>query len=328
MYQDIKEYIKTCDNCQRYTRQEKNEPLHSIKILHPFERIGIDIIGPLPITSRNNRYIVTATEYFTKWPEAKPLKKADAENVAKFLYEEIICRHGTPKILLSDQGSHFRNELVEKLCQKFKIQRRFSSPYHPQTNGLVERFNKTLCTMLAKLGDITNWDENIPSVLFAYRTTKHNITQNTPFYLIYGRPPVLPIEVEPEKDPNSEIDLEHTFLKRIYEIEELLPEKYNETRKLITKSQQKAQDRHETKIKKKIIYQIGDQVLMHDSRLDKQWSGKLEPKWKGPFKIHKILDKGSYILENKFGIMKLPVHSDRLRPYHDKQKWEPIIVIP
>ena len=176
MYDDIREYIKTCDTCQRFGRPERNEILHSIGIGQPFERIGIDIVGPLPETTRKNKYIVVATEYLTKWPEAKALIKADGKSVANFIYEEIICRHGTPKILLTDQGKHFKNELINELCRKFEIRHRFSSPYHPQTNGLTERFNKTLCDTLKKTGEsnMFEWDNNIPSALFAYRTMKHN----------------------------------------------------------------------------------------------------------------------------------------------------------
>ncbi len=180
MYDDIKEYIKTCDTCQRFGKPERNEPLHSIKVLQLFERVGIDIVGPLPKTLKGNRYIVVAIEYLTKWPEARALANATAENVADFIYEEIICRQGTPKIILTDQGTHFKNQMVNELCNKFKIEHRLSSPYHPQTNGLVERFNRTLTGMLAKTNDIFNWDLHIPSVLLAYRTTKHSTTQIYP----------------------------------------------------------------------------------------------------------------------------------------------------
>ena len=80
-------------------------------------------------------------------------------------------------------------------------------------------------------------------------------------------------------------------------------------------------------MKKEITYQKGDQVLMYDSRLDKQWSGKLDKKWKGPFTVEKRLNKGSYILSNQFGLMKEPIHSDRLKLYQNREAWEPHIII-
>ena len=168
IYDDIKEYIRTCNTCQRFRKPERNEPLHSIKVIQPLERIGIDIVGSLPETTKGNKYIVVAIEYLTKQVEVRALDNATAENVANFIYEEIICRFGAPKIIMTDQGSHFKNQMVDKLCENFKIEHRLSSPYHPQTNGLVERFNRTLTGMLARTNDIFNWDLHIPSVLFAY----------------------------------------------------------------------------------------------------------------------------------------------------------------
>ncbi|GET63738.1 DDE-type integrase/transposase/recombinase [Rhizophagus irregularis DAOM 181602=DAOM 197198] len=141
--------------------------LNVIKVIEPFYQIGIDVVGPLPATKRNNRYIVTAMDYFTKWPEAKALETADAKEIARFIYEDIICRHGCPKKILSDRGSHFNNKLVKSLMEEFQIKHNFSTPYHPKTNGLIERFNKTLCESLAKLSNIEDWDLKVPGVLFA-----------------------------------------------------------------------------------------------------------------------------------------------------------------
>jgi hypothetical protein len=328
MYDDIKEYIRTCNTCQRFGKPERNEPLHSIEVIQPFERIGIDIVGPLPETRNKNKYMVVAIEYLTKWVEVRALDKATAENVANFVFEEIICRYGAPKIILTDQGSHFKNKMIKELCDKFGIQHRLSSPYHPQTNGLVERFNRTLTTMLAKTNDIFNWDLHIPSVLFAYRTAKHSTTKYTPFYLNYGRNPVLPLELENKEENNEEISLEDSLLKRIYEIEEMLPQYQQKARELIKLSQEKSQKQHkDKKMKKEIHYQKGDKVLLYDSRLDKQWSGKLDKKWKGPFTVEERLDKGSYILSNEFGNLKEPIHSDRLKLFRSRESWEPLIRI-
>src|SRR6059058_6190562 len=188
MYDDIKGYVKSCDTCQRRGQKGEKSYLNPIEVGEPFERIGIDFVGPLERTKRRNRYILVVTDYLTKWPEAKAMKEAIAENVVRFIYEGIICRHGCPKIILSDRGTHFRNKLVEGLCEKFKIKHKLSSPYHPQTNGLVERFNRTLCESLAKVSERENqWDEYLEQVLFTYRTTKHATTKKTPFFMTYGR---------------------------------------------------------------------------------------------------------------------------------------------
>ncbi len=195
MYEDIRGYVQTCDACQRRGNPKANNTLHLIEPKAPFQRIGIDIVGPLTITKKGNRYIVTAMDYFTKWPIAKAIKEATAKTVSKFIYEKIICEHGCPQVLQSDRGTHFVNRVIQDLSEKFRIKHRLSTPYHPQTNGLVERFNQTLCEKLARMAEETTmWDEFIDPALMAYRTTKHATTGVTPFLLVYGREAVLPID--------------------------------------------------------------------------------------------------------------------------------------
>ena len=104
MYEDIRGYVQTCDACQRRGNPKTNNVLHPIEPKAPFQRIGIDIVRPLTITKKGNRYIVTAMDYFTKWPIAKAIKEATAKTVSKFIYEKIICEHGCPQVLQSDQG--------------------------------------------------------------------------------------------------------------------------------------------------------------------------------------------------------------------------------
>ena len=201
---DIADYISTCDICQRRGKPNRQEALHPLLVGQPFDRVGIDVVGPLTITENNNRYIITATDYLTKWVEAKAVPKADANTTAQFIYEEIICRHGSPKELLSDRGRNFIAETVEELCKRMSVHHKLSSPYHPQTNGLVERFNRTLCETLAKISEQTNtWDKVLPSVLFAYQTVKYDITHYEPFYLVYGRMARLPIELDIETIPTA-----------------------------------------------------------------------------------------------------------------------------
>jgi len=149
MTKDVKYYIKTCYQCQRRQKPSTHNEMHAIVAKAPFERIGIDFVGPLTTTSKGNRYILVAVDYFTKWPEAKVTKRADAQTVVDFLYEEIICRHGPFKHLHSDRGTHFANTLIKGLTEKFRIRHHLSSPYNPRANGQVERFNRTLCESLA-----------------------------------------------------------------------------------------------------------------------------------------------------------------------------------
>src|SRR6266498_1614494 len=205
MKDDIKNYIQTCDQCQKRGKTTDENELHSIKIKEPFYQWGIDIVGPLIETSRGNKYIVVAINYFIKYPKARTLSNANAKSVANFIYEDIICRHGYSRRIISDRGTHFNNQVIEKLLEQFKIRHNLSTSYHPKTNGLVERFNKTLCESLAKLNEEReNWNEYISPTLFAYRTKVNKSTQFTLFYLTYGREAILPFD----EDNKSETTLE------------------------------------------------------------------------------------------------------------------------
>ncbi len=112
MYEDVRGYVQTCDTCQRRGNLKANNILHLIEPKAPFQKIGIDIVGPLTITKKGNRYIVTAMDYFTKWLIAKVIKEAIAKIVSKFIYEKIICEHGYLQVLQSDRRIHFVNRVI------------------------------------------------------------------------------------------------------------------------------------------------------------------------------------------------------------------------
>ncbi len=321
MYETIRTYVKSCDVCQRRGRPHNEQPLHPIEIKGPWYQIGIDFVGPLPMTTSGNKYIIVAMDYFTKWPEAKAVPNATAEQVAIFLYEDIICRHGCPQKILSDRGTHFNNEMIKSLVSKFSMQHLFSTPYHPQTNGLVERFNKTLAESLAKLSNQDNWDKYIAPTLFAYRTSQHSTTKVTPFLLSYGREAVLPIDEEKESS-------EDPLMDRFKSIVDELPQIRNDTYERVVQQQQKQKEYHDQQITSSTTFSIGDKVLLYDAKKEKQWSGKLEDKWKGPYYIHAVLLNGSYKIRSIKGqVLKTPQNGRLLKLYQDRTSWEPQIVI-
>ena len=324
MYKDIEEYIRTCDSCQRRGNKGGSGYLNPIKVGKPFERIGIDFVGPLEKTKKGNKYILVATDYLTKWPEAKAMKEATAENVIEFIYKRIICRHGCPRTILSDRGTHFRNKLVDGLCEKFRIKHKLSSPYHPQTNGLVERFNRTLCESLAKVSEKEDeWDEHIESVLFAYRTIKHNTTKKTPFYMVYGREAILPIE---GSKPGTDFR-KNAIMKRLYDLVELTEER-SQALGNIKKSQEQQKRRHDGRIKEETKFEIGMKVLLKDAAKEKQWSGKLSQKWKGPYYIHEIVGGGAYKLRTLEGkVLKTSRNVKHLKEYFDQKDKLPLIFV-
>ncbi|UYV61067.1 K02A2.6-like, partial [Cordylochernes scorpioides] len=151
MLKDVVEYVRTCHLCQ--SRKGSNQLpaglLHPIPAAnYPFERVGIDFLGPLPSTKNRKKWMIVLTDYYTKYAETKAVIDATAREVAKFLTENVILKHGAPRYLISDRGSQFTSNLVKEITKICQIQHCLTTSYHPQTNGLTERLNRTLINMI------------------------------------------------------------------------------------------------------------------------------------------------------------------------------------
>ncbi len=322
MISDIDNYVKTCDSCQRTNLSLKKTPatLHPVPVSSVWHRIGIDLIGPLKETPRGNKYIITCTDYHSKWAEALPLKTKEAGSVADFLYDLVII-HSCPSIIMSDQGREFINKVISNLCEKLHIDQRISSAYHPQTNGLDERFNQTLIRSLQKVVETEEeWDLCIKPVLFAYRTSKQASSKYTPFELLYGRKPCLPIELETAPTAQSEEEgfpsneaFDDTVAKHI----ELCRNIRSAAKANIEVAQNKQKRIYDAK---HVLpsFKIGDKVLLRNLRKTTRKGGKLDPNWTGPYEIAERLDKGCYKLKNTSGtVLKTSYNSSRLKLYYD-----------
>ena len=173
-------------------------PFQPVLPLEPFQKWGLDFVGPFkPATLwTGNRYIIVATNYCTKWVEAKPIRDNTAASTAKFLYENIWCRFGCPIELVSDQGTHFINKIVHELSTYYVVVHKKCTPYYPQANGLAESTNKTLQTILKKIvnENHTDWDQKLNSALWAYPTWYKTSIKSTLFRLAFGLEAVMPIE--------------------------------------------------------------------------------------------------------------------------------------
>jgi hypothetical protein len=155
-------------------------------------------MGPInpPGKCTGARYIITAIEYLTILVEARAIEDCSENTTTQFIFYEIITRFGCPKVLMSDQGTHFINNIVEALTKEFAFHHQKSTPYHPKENGTVEEFNKILEIALTKICSVNrdDWDLRVPTVLWAYRTTCKKLTMKTPFKLVYGLEAIVPME--------------------------------------------------------------------------------------------------------------------------------------
>ncbi|PFX14793.1 Transposon Ty3-I Gag-Pol polyprotein [Stylophora pistillata] len=193
---DVRKYCATCPQCQVVARKLKSKraPLRPVDIVtEPFKKIAIDIVGELPRTTTGYRYILTIVDYATRYPEAIPLRSTSSKAVADALIQ-YFSRVGIPDKIVSDQGSNFMSKLMAQLYEQLGITKIKTSVYHPQANGLVERFNGTLKSMLRKFvrERVQTWDKYLPYLLFASREVPCESTGYSPFELLYGR--TIPLE--------------------------------------------------------------------------------------------------------------------------------------
>ena len=196
MRRDIAQWCKSCLSCAtRQVGRAVKPPLTPMPVGGPFDRVRTDVVQ-LPVTRKGNKHAVVFMDYLTKWPEVFPTMDQTTPTIAKLLVEEIISHHGVPSELLLDRGPSFLSGLMEEIYSAMGIHKVNTTTYHPQTNGLVERFIWTLIDMLSKTTDSgeQDWGLKLPFILFAYRATPQASTGESPFFLLYGRDPRLPTE--------------------------------------------------------------------------------------------------------------------------------------
>lgn len=178
--------------CQRTFPKGKvtKIPLEKMPLIDtPFERIAVDLVGPIsPVTEKGNRYILTVVDYSTRYPEAIPLKSIETERVAEALVY-IFSMMGIPKEILSDMGTQFTSNVMKEVSRLLSFKQLVTTPYHPACNGLVEKFNGTLKSMLRKMCSERpkDWDIYLPALLFAYREVPQESTKFSPFEFMFGR---------------------------------------------------------------------------------------------------------------------------------------------
>ena len=199
MLKDAQAYVKTCDKCQRFSNliRQPSEELTPMMAPWPFAQWGLDIMGPFLTAIRQLKFLVVGIDYFTKWVEAEALATIMEKNIRSFVWRNIICRYGIPMVLVSDNGKQLDNNAFRDFCSELGIKNHYSSPAHPQANGQVEVTNRSLLkiikTRLEGAKDI--WPDELPSVLWAYRTTTRTPIGETPFRLAYGTDAVILAEV-------------------------------------------------------------------------------------------------------------------------------------
>ncbi|KAG2944156.1 hypothetical protein C6341_g13158 [Phytophthora cactorum] len=255
---DVVEYLRACNKCGS----------------GPFDLLVVDAIGPLPVTDNGNRYILVFVDYFTRWAEAFAVKKLDSVTFVEVMVNGVVARHGIPPKLLSAYGSNFTSEVANSFYQTLGIKKLYGAAYHPQTQGLVERFNGTLIGMLrirVPLGD-------------------------PPFFSLYGRDPALPLGVAflnlGTKWKSNEVA---QYRRELYQ-------SLRRSRHLVERQLLKAQDRHERRLdgQVEVKYEVADPVLMYETsraRRVEARTKKLAFSWHGSYRVLSKVGKNAYRIE-------------------------------
>ncbi|KAL2226842.1 UNVERIFIED_CONTAM: Pol polyprotein [Sesamum indicum] len=264
----------------------------------PLRPVGNHILGLFPPARGKKKFIVVAVEYFSKWVEAEAVAKIFEKVIIDFIWKNIICRFGIPRVLISDNGTQFQGKQLTAWLKELKVQQNFTSVGHPQANRQTEVSNQIILQHLKSRSKTKNsWDEELPGVLWAYRTTPRSTTGETPFCLIYGSEATIPTEIGEETqrvatyDPEANAEARAFDLATVEERREKAWTKMLHHKGLMMRNKKK-------KLRKREL-QVGDLVL---KRVEvSKHVGKLDPGWEGPHKVVEIKRQGIYRLQDANG---------------------------
>ncbi|MCG7866651.1 MAG: DDE-type integrase/transposase/recombinase [Candidatus Thiodiazotropha taylori] len=321
---DVARYCNSCDKCtaRKTPSHPSRAPLQRFQVGEPMEKIALDVLGPLPVSQAGNRYTLVLMDCFTKWTECYAMTNQEAATIVKILVNEFICRFGTPLQILSDQGSNFQAKLFTDVCHFLKIDKVRTSSMRPQANGSVERFNRTLQTMLTVFceNEQRRWDQYLPQLMMAYRASVHAATKKTPNLLMLGREITLPLEVvtgHPESCGGSQ-DQVHVDEDEYLEGLRSNMVKVHDVARRNLKIQSTYQKRHYDLKAKKQSFEPGQPVWLYHPTRRVGVCSKLTSKWKGPYVIIRKLDDITYLVKNSPKQKAKVYHVDRLLPYRGR----------
>jgi transposase InsO family protein len=296
MYKQVAAHCTACSTCATGKGRVGKAPHANIPLPeHPWELIGIDFVGPLPLSKGGNTYIIVISDYLSRWVEAYAAPTATAEDAARALHKAV-TRHGFPKRLLSDRGSHFLNEVIECWTRIGGVGHTVTPAYRPQTNGLTERCNGTIKRILKMYTNEhqTDWDEYLDGVLFAYRTAYQSSLRSTPFGILYGREARLPLDSVLVK----EAEKRYTAPDYRKFLASSLAERRRWARECMDKVHDKRtalqQQEKITKPPKARTFRAGDLVMLHaEPKSADNLTAAFRHPWRGPYSVvRRVTRKG------------------------------------
>ena len=314
MARDIRGFIRRCQVCQRHKTPPGvgRAPVQAFKeVTRPWQRCGMDITGPFVASGPESaRYVLVVECHFSKFVEAIPIPDQKAETVARALVERVILVHGAPQQLLSDCGRNLTGDVMARTCELLRVRRIHTVAYAPWQNGEMERWNRTFkqCLSMVVKADQRNWAAWVPYVTFAYRTSVHDATNETPFYLMYGRDPDIPVdEFVSAQGVRYGEDYASELARR-------LAGAYEQVRNCL----RQRGERRRARCNEGVTipnFQEGSIVSRRLEAPTPGLSSKLAPKWSGTLRIAQKLGEVTYRVRPLHGRGERIVHARQLKPY-------------
>lgn len=287
MFSDCRKHCVACPQCAIVSGSGRvnKPPLHPIPVQRPFQIVGLDVMD-LPKTEAGNKHVVVFQDYLTKWPLVFPVADQKTVTIARLVAEELVPTFGVPEALLTDRGTNLLSHLMKDLCALLGIKKLNTTAYHPQCDGMVERFNRTLKTILrkhaAKFGN--QWDKYLSGVLWAYRNTPHESTGEKPSYLLFGMDCRAPTEA-------ALLPLTPPQLTDVEDYREQLVLSLSSARDLAAKCVQAAQKRYKQQYDKKAKpcdLKTGSWVMVYFPHEETGKARKLSRPWHGPYRVVRV----------------------------------------
>jgi transposase InsO family protein len=308
-------WLQWCKPCAQYHRgpPPKQAELNPFLASSPFEVLSIDITGPHPKSKDGNEYILTAVDIFSKWAEAMPIRSHTAVIVARRLVDNIFSRFGVPLRILSDQGPEFESSLIAELCRVYGIEKVRTSSYKPSTNGVCERFHRTLNSMIGKVISETqkDWDRHVSPVMAAYRATVHKSTGYSPNFMIFGRENRAPVDLvlavgdEPVGVATSPDEFVQQLIDRLRKAHDI-------ARQHLGRAAERRKREYDVRVKHR-EFCTGQWVWYYYPRRYKGRSPKWSRTYIGPYLVVREIQPCNYVLQKSPKGKTFVTHADKLK---------------
>jgi hypothetical protein len=313
MLASVNMFISECVVCSKMKGNKQSVPVQPMSVAYgPFEHVCLDVIGPLPITERGNQFIESGLDRYTRMADGWALPEQTTKTLATAFINNWVCRHGLPSLIGTDRGSPYVSELAKQIYKELGIKRTTTTANHPESNGLVERNNRTL-KYAAKVWCNENqddWDLLLNHFYFSYNTQVHSLVQETPFFLATGRDAKLHVDIMTNTRRTPVVGVYQyatELVQRLFDVHNRVREIYeNENEKRIAEMGPLRQ------------YKAGDKVLLYDNTTKVGLSRKLTQRWKGPYVVLEQNSDVTYTIANDFGSQLVTVH--RLKKVGDEEK--------